>query len=132
MSRYIKEIEVSELRKLLDNTISELRKELGEVLRRVEYARAQSEFEKRLIELLGSKLSEESTKETKINNLILYVEPRPETLIRLFEEMAEKIQHKINELSNIRKFVIELEKNVPGAIVTVIFEDDLPKVMIFK
>jgi len=134
MSKYVKEMELSELKKYIDDLISELRKELGEALRKVENYRAQSELESKLLQLLGLKEEtlEETIKEVKMNGLTIYINPGSEVLVKIYEGIAEKVQKKINTLSKIRRNLESLERSVPGISVITVFEDEIPVAIVFK
>lgn len=135
MSTVVKEYNsVGEFIKGLDEIISNYRKLLGELLRKLEEIRLKAEQEKQLRSVLGklglsdiSKVNEVDLKGVKlVYNPSLYQEQ-----IHL-ESLVEAINNKIAVLSSIKKD-LEVFGGVDARIKTVVFFlDDIPKAIMLK
>jgi len=128
MSTSIREFEsISEFLKSVDDTISEYRKRLGELLRRLEELRVRAEQEKKLRALL-SKLGLSETavaNEVALRNVRIVVNPTAIQELTAMEAAVEALNNKVTLLTAVRK---ELEDYSPKALLTLPARTSLPQI----
>lgn len=125
---------MGEFLKRVEEEIEALRKTMGNFLRRLEEARIKAESEKRLKEILakfGQQVATE-VKPIEIRGTRIYVNPPAEIEYRLYEELIEGLNKRIQALQALRKdleplFNVEVEMKI-----TVIYEAGVPKTVILK
>ncbi|MCS7110656.1 MAG: hypothetical protein RMI45_02905 [Ignisphaera sp.] len=135
MSSSVKEFNsVGEFVKYIDDSIAELRRRLGEMLKRVEELRVKVEQEKKLRSILGKLgLPEPSThNEIVLRNLRVVVNPGPAQELTAYEAAIESLNSRIMLLTAIRKEVEVLGSIDVEIRLMVIYSDDIPKVVLLK
>jgi hypothetical protein len=135
MSSMVKEFSnVGEFMKYIDDSIAELRRRLGEMLKKIEELRVRVEQEKKLRGVL-SKLGLPETvsqNEITLRNIKIVVNPVPAQELTAYEAAVESLNNKIMLLTAIRKEV-EILGNIDVEIkLTVIYSDDIPKIVLLR
>uniref|UniRef100_A0A7J3QD18 Uncharacterized protein n=1 Tax=Ignisphaera aggregans TaxID=334771 RepID=A0A7J3QD18_9CREN len=135
MSSMVKEFSnVGEFMKYIDDSIAELRRRLGEMLKKIEELRVRVEQEKKLRGIL-SKLGLPETvsqNEITLRNIKVVVNPVPAQELTAYEAAVESLNNKIMLLTAIRKEV-EILGNIDVEIkLTVIYSDDIPKIVLLR
>lgn len=136
MSLVIREFtSVSELIKSIDDAIADLRKILGEYLRKVEELRVKAEQENKLKNIL-SKLGVAATapaNELNLKTVKVYINPTSEQELASLEAGLENINAKLTQLIAMRK---DLDALAPlsdlNVKITVVYVDGLPKTILLK
>ncbi|MEM0026496.1 MAG: hypothetical protein QXT53_00985 [Ignisphaera sp.] len=135
MSTVIKEFNsVAELMKSLDDEISEYRKRLGELIKRLEELRVKAEQEKKLKSLLSKLgLPETSTaNEIALRNVRIIVNPVASQELATIESAIESLNNRVMQLTAIRKEV-ELLGNIDVEVkISVVYIDGLPKIVLLR
>ncbi|MEM2852185.1 MAG: hypothetical protein QXJ95_08295 [Ignisphaera sp.] len=135
MSSSVKEFNsIGEFMKYIDDSIAELRRRLGEMLKKVEELRVKVEQEKKLRSILGRLgLPEPSSQnEIALRNIRIVVNPVPAQELTAYETAIESLNNRIMLLTAIRKEV-EILGNIDVEIrLTVIYSDDIPKVVLLR
>jgi hypothetical protein len=125
---------VGEFMKYIDDSIAELRRRLGEMLKKIEELRVRVEQEKKLRGVL-SKLGLPETvsqNEITLRNIKIVVNPVPAQELTAYEAAVESLNNKIMLLTAIRKEV-EILGNIDVEIkLTVIYSDDIPKIVLLR
>jgi len=136
MSLVVREFtSVSELIKSIDDAIADLRKILGEYLRKVEELRVRVEQENKLKSIL-SKLGVAATapaNELNLKTVKVYINPTSEQELTSLEAALENINAKLTQLIAMRK---DLDALAPlsdlNVKITVVYVDGLPKTILLK
>ncbi|MEM4717413.1 MAG: hypothetical protein QXE81_01470 [Desulfurococcaceae archaeon] len=136
MSTLIKEyMNVGEFLKTLDDTISEYRRTLGELLRKIEELRIKSDQETKLRSILSKIGATPSTASNEINlkNVRILVNPLPQQELTSLESAVEVLNNKIALLTGIRKD-LEVLTGIGdvGIRIIVVYVDDIPKNIMLK
>ena len=135
MSTSIREFEsISEFLKSVDDTISEYRKRLGELLRRLEELRVRAEQEKKLRALL-SKLGLSETavaNEVALRNVRIVVNPTAIQELTAMEAAVEALNNKVTLLTAVRKELEILSGIEVGAKLSVIYVDEVPRTIVLR
>lgn len=136
MSTMIKEyINIGEFLKTLDDMISEYRRTLGELLRKIEELRIKSEQESKLKSILSKIGATPSTVANEINlkNVKILVNPLPQQELISLESAVEVLNNKITLLTGIRKD-LEVLTGIGdvGIRIIVVYVDDVPKNIMLK
>ena len=131
MSVVVKEYSnVTELLKSIDDVISDLRKTLGEYLRRIEELRVKVEQETKLKAILG-KLGLTTTpppNELSLRNVRVVVNPTAEQELGSLEAALEGLNARLTQLTSIRKDLDVLSSLGDTSVkITVIYVDGVPK-----
>lgn len=131
MSVVVKEYSnVTELLKSIDDVISDLRKTLGEYLRRIEELRVKVEQETKLKAVLG-KLGLTTTpppNELSLRNVRVVVNPTAEQELGSLEAALEGLNARLTQLTSIRKDLDVLSSLGDTSVkITVIYVDGVPK-----
>ncbi|OYT50542.1 MAG: hypothetical protein B6U73_03805 [Desulfurococcales archaeon ex4484_204] len=126
---------LKEFIKSIDDEINELRKGLGELLRKLEEVRIRAEQERKIRELL-SKLGRElpSTLPNVIDfkNTRLILNPTPEQEVSSLEQAVESINNRVTYLQAIRKDLEVLGASDIEVKVVVIYVESLPRIILLK
>ena len=121
---------VTELLKSIDDVISDLRKTLGEYLRRIEELRVKVEQETKLKAVLG-KLGLTTTpppNELSLRNVRVVVNPTAEQELGSLEAALEGLNARLTQLTSIRKDLDVLSSLGDTSVkITVIYVDGVPK-----
>ena len=121
---------VTELLKSIDDVISDLRKTLGEYLRRIEELRVKVEQETKLKAVLG-KLGLTTTpppNELSLRNVRVVVNPTAEQELGSLEAALEGLNARLTQLTSIRKDLDVLSSLGDTSVkITVICVDGVPK-----
>jgi prefoldin subunit 5 len=121
---------VAELLKSIDDAISDLRKTLGEYLRRIEELRVKVEQETKLKAILG-KLGLTTTSppnELSLRNVRVVVNPTAEQELGSLEAALEGLNARLTQLTSIRKDLDVLSSLGDTSVkITVIYVDGVPK-----
>lgn len=121
---------VAELLKSIDDVISDLRKTLGEYLRRIEELRVKVEQETKLKAVLG-KLGLSTApppNELSLRNVRVVVNPTAEQELGSLEAALESLNAKLTQLTSIRKDLDVLSSLGDTSVkITVIYVDGVPK-----
>uniref|UniRef100_A0A7C4FGJ1 Uncharacterized protein n=1 Tax=Ignisphaera aggregans TaxID=334771 RepID=A0A7C4FGJ1_9CREN len=135
MSSIIREFNsLTEFMKYLDDEISEHRRRLGELLKRLEELRVRAEQEKKLKNIL-TKLGvpESSTSnEVALRNLRIIINPAASQELTAMESAIEALNNRIAQLSAIRKEVEVLGGLDVEVRLAVIYVDGLPRVLLLR
>ncbi|OYT45750.1 MAG: hypothetical protein B6U85_08335 [Desulfurococcales archaeon ex4484_42] len=136
MSFVIREFSsISEFVKSIDDELGELRKTLGDLLRRLEELRIKAEQERKLRELLlklrGSKGAEVSNT-VELKNIKIVLNPSPEQEVESIQQAIENINNRIMQLQSIRKDLEVLSGTELEVKLEVIYVNGLPKVILLK
>jgi len=135
MSSIVKEFSnVGEFMKYIDDSIAELRRRLGEMLKKIEELRVKVEQEKKLRSILTKLGLPETVSQNEITlrNIKVVVNPVPAQELTAYEAAVESLNNKIMLLTAIRKEV-EILGNIDVEIkLTVIYSDDIPKTVLLR
>ncbi len=126
---------VSEFIKSIDDELNDLRKVLGELLRRLEELRVKAEQEKKLKELLaklGGGTPSAQSNVIELKNVRLMLNPSPEQEVSALEQAIESINNKVVQLQAIRKDLEVLSGSSLEIRVQAIYFDGLPKIVILR
>ncbi|MCY0868917.1 MAG: hypothetical protein OWQ48_06835 [Desulfurococcus sp.] len=121
--------------KIIDDTISFLKQQLAENLKKLEDARVKAEQARKLREMLKGLIGEEvasSGREVDLKDAKILVNPDPITELRVIEEAIEKINSTILTLQNLRKNLEPWASiEAPGRI-TVVIKEGVPSTIILR
>lgn len=135
MSSTVKEFSsIGEFMKYVDDSITELRRRLGEMLKKIEELRVKVEQEKKLRGILGKLGLPEpaSQNEIALRNIRIVVNPAPAQELAAYESAIESINSRIMLLTAIRK-EIEILSGIDVEIrLTVVYSDDIPKIVLLR
>uniref|UniRef100_A0A7J3QD39 Uncharacterized protein n=1 Tax=Ignisphaera aggregans TaxID=334771 RepID=A0A7J3QD39_9CREN len=135
MSNMVKEFSnVGEFMKYIDDSIAELRRRLGEMLKKIEELRVRVEQEKKLRSILSKIGLPETVSQNEITlrNIKIVVNPVSAQELTAYEAAVESLNNKIMLLTAIRKEV-EILGNIDVEIkLTVIYSDDIPKIVLLR
>jgi flagellar biosynthesis chaperone FliJ len=135
MSSIVREFNsLAEFMKYLDDEISEHRRRLGELLKRLEELRVRAEQEKKLKSVL-TKLGvpESSTSnEVALRNLRIIINPAASQELTAMESAIEALNNRIAQLSAIRKEVEVLGGLDVEVRLAVVYVDGLPRVLLLR
>jgi len=135
MSSIVREFNsLAEFMKYLDDEISEHRRRLGELLKRLEELRVRAEQEKKLKSVL-TKLGvpESSTSnEVALRNLRIIINPAASQELTAMESAIEALNNRIAQLSTIRKEVEVLGGLDVEVRLAVVYVDGLPRVLLLR
>jgi len=121
---------VAELLKSIDDAISDLRKTLGEYLRRIEELRVKVEQETKLKALLGKLglTTAPPPNELSLRNVRVVVNPTAEQELGSLEAALEGLNARLTQLTSIRKDLDVLSSLGDTSVkITVIYVDGVPK-----
>ncbi len=124
-----------ELIKSIDETLTTLKQQLAEYLRKLEDIRAKSEQEKKLRELLKKLTGEETTGTGKVvdmKDIKLFINPDAEQEARLLEEIIDRINKSIQVLQSIRKALEPLSSIEVETKITVMYREGVPVAIMIK
>lgn len=125
---------IAEFIKDVDEDIAELRKRMGELLKKLEELRIRAEQEKKIKELLG-KLGvkpEAATNIVSLRGLTLVFNPTAEQEQTALEVAVESLNSKLTTLQSLRR---ELEVIGSAELITkirVIYVDSIPRTALFR
>jgi len=125
---------VGEFMKYIDDSIAELRRRLGEMLKKIEELRVRVEQEKKLRSILSKIGLPETVSQNEITlrNIKIVVNPVSAQELTAYEAAVESLNNKIMLLTAIRKEV-EILGNIDVEIkLTVIYSDDIPKIVLLR
>lgn len=135
MSSIVREFNsLAEFMKYLDDEISEHRKRLGELLKRLEELRVRAEQEKRLKSVLTKLGVPESgtSNEVALRNLRIIINPATSQELTAMESAIEALNNRIAQLSTIRKEVEVLGGLDVEVRLAVVYVDGLPRVLLLR
>jgi|UniRef100_A0A7J3Z5E6 hypothetical protein len=135
MSSIIREFNsLAEFMKYLDDEISEHRRRLGELLKRLEELRVRAEQEKKLKSVLTKLGVPESgtSNEVALRNLRIIINPAASQELTAMESAIEALNNRIAQLSAIRKEVEVLGGLDVEVRLAVIYVDGLPRVLLLR
>lgn len=135
MSTSVREFEnVSEFLKSVDDTISEYRKRLGELLRKLEELRVRAEQEKKLKAILSKLGLSETTvaNEVALRNVRIVVNPTAMQELTAMEAAVEALNNKVALLTAVRKELEILSGIEVGAKLSVIYVDEVPRTIVLR
>jgi chromosome segregation ATPase len=121
---------VAELLKSIDDAISDLRKTLGEYLRRIEELRVKVEQENKLKAVLGKLglTTAPPPNELSLRNVRVVVNPTAEQELGSLEVALEGLNARLTQLTSIRKDLDVLSPLGDTSVkITVIYVDGVPK-----
>jgi prefoldin subunit 5 len=121
---------VAELLKSIDDAISDLRKTLGEYLRRIEELRVKVEQETKLKAVLGKLglTTAPPPNELSLRNVRVVVNPTAEQELGSLEAALEGLNARLTQLTSIRKDLDVLSSLGDTSVkITVIYVDGVPK-----
>jgi len=124
-----------ELIKSIDETLTNLKHQLAEHLRRLEEIRAKSEQEKKLRDLLKRLTGEESATTGKVvdlKDIKLYINPDATQESKLLEEIIDHINKSIQILQSIRKSLEPLSNLDVETKITVMYRGGVPEAIIIR
>lgn len=125
---------VGELLKNIDELITEYRRLLGDVIRKLEETRIRSEQEKQLRALLSKFGIQETSRanEIELKYFKMIFNPTPIQEHASLESIAEAINNKITTLTALRKDLEALSGLDIKLKVVVVYVDDIPKTIMIK
>jgi len=135
VSTSVREFEnVSEFLKSVDDTISEYRKRLGELLRKLEELRVRAEQEKKLKAILSKLGLSETTvaNEVALRNVRIVVNPTAMQELTAMEAAVEALNNKVALLTAVRKELEILSGIEVGAKLSVIYVDEVPRTIVLR
>jgi flagellar biosynthesis chaperone FliJ len=135
MSSVIREFNsLAEFMKYLDDEISEHRRKLGELLKRLEELRVRAEQEKKLKGVLAKLGVPESSasNEVALRNLRIIINPAASQELTALESAIESLNSRIAQLTAIRKEVEVLGGLDVEVKLAVIYVNGLPKVLLLR
>lgn len=135
MSTIIREFNsISELMKSLDDEISDYRKRLGELIKRLEELRVKAEQEKKLKSLLSKLGLPESnpSNEIALRNIRVVINPAASQELATIESAIESLNNRIMQLTAIRKEVETLGNIDVEVKASVVYIDGLPKIVLIR
>ncbi|MCC6057039.1 MAG: hypothetical protein LM583_10230 [Desulfurococcaceae archaeon] len=135
MSSVIREFNsLAEFMKYLDDEISEHRRKLGELLKRLEELRVRAEQEKKLKGVLAKLGVPESSasNEVALRNLRIIINPAASQELTALESAIESLNNRIAQLTAIRKEVEVLGGLDVEVKLAVIYVNGLPKVLLLR
>jgi len=125
----------AELLKSIEESLSTLKQQLAEYLRKLEDARTRSEQEKKLKEMLKRLTGEEPASKGRIvdmREVKLYINPDAEQESKLLEEVVERINRSIQTLQSVYKTLEPLSSVEVETKITTIYRDGVPVAIIIK
>ena len=135
MSSIVREFNsLAEFMKYLDDEISEHRRRLGELLKRLEELRVRAEQEKKLKSVLTKLGVPESgtSNEVALRNLRIIINPATSQELTAMESAIEALNNRIAQLSAIRKEVEVLGGLDVEVRLAVVYVDGLPRVLLLR
>ncbi len=135
MSTSVREFEnISEFLKSVDDAISEYRKRLGELLRKLEELRIRAEQEKKLKAILSKLGLSETTvaNEVALRNVRIVVNPTAMQELAAMEAAVEALNNKVTLLTAVRKELEILSSIEVGAKLSVIYLDEVPRTIVLR
>jgi DNA repair exonuclease SbcCD ATPase subunit len=135
MSSIVREFNsLAEFMKYLDDEISEHRRRLGELLKRLEELRVRAEQEKKLKSVLTKLGVPESgtSNEVALRNLRIIINPAASQELTAMESAIEALNNRIAQLSAIRKEVEVLGGLDVEVRLAVVYVDGLPRVLLLR
>jgi chromosome segregation ATPase len=126
---------VTELLKSIDDSISDLRKTLGEYLRRIEELRVKAEQEAKLKAILGKLglTTAPPPNELSLRSVRVVVNPTAEQELGSLEGALENLNAKLTQLTSIRKELDVLASlGDVGVKIAVIYVDGVPKSVLIR
>jgi len=135
VSTSVREFEsISEFLKSVDEAISEYRKRLGELLRKLEELRVKAEQEKKLRAVLSKLGLSETTvaNEVALRNVRIVVNPTAMQELAAMEAAAEALNNKVALLTAVRKELEILGGIEVGAKLSVVYVDDVPRTIVLR
>jgi len=135
MSSIVREFNsLAEFMKYLDDEISEHRRRLGELLKRLEELRVRAEQEKKLKSVLTKLGVPESgtSNEVALRNLRIIINPATSQELTAMESAIEALNNRIAQLSAIRKEVEVLGGLDVEVRLAVVYIAGLPRVLLLR
>jgi len=135
VSTSVREFEnISEFLKSVDDAISEYRKRLGELLRKLEELRLRAEQEKKLKAILSKLGLSETTvaNEVALRNVRIVVNPTAMQELAAMEAAVEALNNKVTLLTAVRKELEILSSIEVGAKLSVIYLDEVPRTIVLR
>jgi DNA repair exonuclease SbcCD ATPase subunit len=135
MSSIVREFNsLAEFMKYLDDEISEHRRRLGELLKRLEELRVRAEQEKKLKSVLTKLGVPESgtSNEVALRNLRIIINPAASQELAAMESAIEALNNRIAQLSAIRKEVEVLGGLDVEVRLAAVYVDGLPRVLLLR
>jgi hypothetical protein len=135
VSTSVREFEnISEFLKSVDDAISEYRKRLGELLRKLEELRIRAEQEKKLKAILSKLGLSETTvaNEVALRNVRIVVNPTAMQELAAMEAAVEALNNKVTLLTAVRKELEILSSIEVGAKLSVIYLDEVPRTIVLR
>jgi len=136
MSFVIKEFSsLSDFVKSIDNELSELRRLLSELLKRLEELRIKAEQERKLRELLQRLKGPSPTPEAntvELKNIRIILNPSPEQEVESLQQAIENINNRIMQLQNVKKDLEVLSNTEVDIRLEVIYVNGIPRVILLK
>lgn len=122
--------------KAIDERISSLKQQLALLLKRFEDVRARAEQEKKLKELLkalaGVEVPSSQARVLDMKDFKIVVNPDAAYESSVLEEALTRINRAITILQAVRKTVEPLAGIDVGAKITLVYQDDVPQVVLVK
>lgn len=125
---------IAEFTKSLDDVVSEYRRRLGEMLRRLEELRIRAEQEKKLRGVLSKLGLPESSpvNEIALRNVRVVINPSPSQELTAIETAVEALNNKITLLTAVRKELEILGSIDVEAKLIVVYVDDIPRTVVLR
>ena len=125
---------IDKLKEFLDKRTREISGELADIIKKLEVISSMVEAKRRLMSLFKVQTSGEPPKEgVKITeDTTLYIDPPPEVLSDIYENLNNILNKKLNTYRNLRNAVAQIpSSNVPINI-TMVLENDFPKYLLIR
>ena len=123
--------------KSVDEELGDLRKTLGELLRRLEDLRIKVEQERKIKEILtklggGTSKGESQPNVVELKSLKLMMNPTALQEVQALEEVVESLNNKITRLQAVKKDLEVLGGMDIELKITVIYHDEVPSALMIK
>ncbi|RLG81664.1 MAG: hypothetical protein DRO13_00630 [Thermoprotei archaeon] len=125
----------TELIDAIDRSINILKQQLTDFLKRLEDARARTERERKLKELIKRLTGEEDVvigKLVDLKEIKLFINPDAEQESKLLEEVIDKINKNIQTLQNIKRALEPFAKTDIEIRIFAIYRDGVPEAIIIR
>ncbi|ADV65355.1 hypothetical protein [Desulfurococcus mucosus] len=136
MSVMIKEVSsFRDVVKMIDDTITSLKQQLAENLKKLEDARVRAEQVKKLRETFKNLLGDEvlvSGREIDLKDAKILINPDPLTELKVIEEAIEKINTTILTLQNLKKSLEPWTTVEVPSRITVVVREGIPVAIMLK
>lgn len=125
---------IDKLKEYLEKRNREISSELAEIIKKLEIVSSLVESKKKLLALFKVQTAMDTGGEgVKLtDDTILYIDPSPEVLMNIYDNLNSVLNKKLNAYRNLRNAISQIpSSNVPISI-TLVLENDFPRYLIIK